>query len=51
MSHLLNHSAITVSTGTYNFPAFRLYESLGFVPVGDREIANGITVTAFERYA
>ena len=50
VSHLLNHRAITVSTGTENLPAFRLYESLGFVPVGERRIANGITVTAFERY-
>lgn len=50
VNHLINHRAITVSTGTENLPACELYESLGFTRVGEREIADGVTVTAFERY-
>src|SRR5712691_3997279 len=39
----------TVSTGTANVPALTLYRSRGFVPVGIREVAEGVTVTMLER--
>lgn len=42
---LADHRVVSVSTGTANTPARNLYASLGFVPVGVREIAPGITVT------
>jgi ribosomal protein S18 acetylase RimI-like enzyme len=37
-----------VSTGSRNQPARRLYESLGFHVVGEREVAPGIMVTRYE---
>jgi ribosomal protein S18 acetylase RimI-like enzyme len=40
---------LTVSTGTRNLPALTLYQSRGFVPVGIRQVAQGITVTMLER--
>ena len=46
---LLHHPAVVVSTGTLNLPARRLYESLGFVACGEREVAAGVTVTRYER--
>ena len=39
----------TVSTGTANAPARRLYESLGFVATGEREVAPGVTATIYSR--
>ena len=39
----------TVSTGTANVPALALYRNRGFVPVGIREVAQGVTVTILER--
>ncbi|MEV8047181.1 GNAT family N-acetyltransferase [Streptomyces griseoluteus] len=38
-----------VSTGTSNLPAVELYRRRGFVPVGKRQIAPGVTVTLLER--
>lgn len=49
VSSLAHHRDVTVSTGTMNTPARRLYESLGFVPIGIREIAPGVTVTELRR--
>ncbi|MFM8484226.1 MAG: GNAT family N-acetyltransferase [Actinomycetota bacterium] len=49
VSSLLHHRLVTVSTGTMNIPARRLYESLGFVPMNEREIAPGVTSTGFRR--
>ncbi len=46
---LLHHPRITVSTGTQNTPARRLYEKLGFQRIGERQIAHGVTVTHYER--
>jgi ribosomal protein S18 acetylase RimI-like enzyme len=39
---------VTVSTGTANLPARRLYEGLGFRATGERPIAPGVTVTLYE---
>jgi ribosomal protein S18 acetylase RimI-like enzyme len=38
-----------VSTGTANLPALALYRRRGFTPVGERQIAPGITITLLER--
>ncbi|GGY94267.1 GNAT family N-acetyltransferase [Streptomyces poonensis] len=38
-----------VSTGTANLPAVALYRRRGFNPVGERQIAPGVTVTLLER--
>jgi ribosomal protein S18 acetylase RimI-like enzyme len=38
-----------VSTGTANLPALALYRRRGFAPVGEREIAPGVTITLLER--
>ncbi|WP_310726400.1 GNAT family N-acetyltransferase [Streptomyces sp. N2A] len=38
-----------VSTGTANLPALVLYLRRGFIPVGERQIALGVTVTLLER--
>ncbi|MFF4542595.1 GNAT family N-acetyltransferase [Streptomyces aureus] len=38
-----------VSTGTANLPAFALYRRRGFIPVGERQVALGVTVTLLER--
>ncbi|MFB7246646.1 GNAT family N-acetyltransferase [Streptomyces populi] len=38
-----------VSTGTANLPAVALYRRRGFIPVGERQIAPGITITLLER--
>ncbi|MFF4018061.1 GNAT family N-acetyltransferase [Streptomyces sp. NPDC001843] len=38
-----------VSTGTANLPAVALYRRRGFIPVGERQIAPGVTVTLLER--
>ncbi|WP_051452025.1 GNAT family N-acetyltransferase [Actinospica robiniae] len=38
-----------VSTGTANLPALALYRRRGFVAVGEREIAPGVTITFLER--
>lgn len=46
---LLHHAVVTVSTGTANTPARRLYESLGFVAVGSYEIAPDVTLTDLRR--
>ena len=39
ISPLLRHQLVVVSTGTANTPARRLYESLGFLPFEQRNIA------------
>ncbi|MEU9601691.1 GNAT family N-acetyltransferase [Streptomyces sp. NPDC048109] len=39
----------TVSTGTANLPALTLYRRRGFVPVGEQQIAPGVTITLLER--
>lgn len=49
VASLADHPIIKVSTGTKNTPARRLYESLGFVGVDQREIAPGVTITNFQR--
>jgi ribosomal protein S18 acetylase RimI-like enzyme len=38
-----------VSTGTANLPAVALYRRREFIPVGERRIAPGVTVTLLER--
>ncbi|MFE9255560.1 GNAT family N-acetyltransferase [Streptomyces sp. NPDC006879] len=38
-----------VSTGTANLPAVALYHRRGFVSVGERQVAPGVTVTLLER--
>ncbi|MER6104068.1 GNAT family N-acetyltransferase [Streptomyces sp. NPDC001832] len=38
-----------VSTGTANLPAVALYRRRGFIPVGERQVAPGVTVTLLER--
>ena len=38
-----------VSTGTANLPAVALHRRRGFVPVGERRITPGVTVTELER--
>lgn len=38
-----------VSTGTANLPALVLYRRRGFIPVGERRIAPGVTITLLER--
>ncbi|MFJ2591272.1 GNAT family N-acetyltransferase [Streptomyces sp. NPDC087538] len=38
-----------VSTGTANLPALTLYRRRGFMPVGERQIAPGVTITLLER--
>ena len=45
VSAVMNHPTVTVSTGTNNAPARRLYESLGFVAVNEHKIGPGVTVT------
>jgi GNAT superfamily N-acetyltransferase len=42
------HSMV-VSTGSGNAPAIALYRARGFRPVGEREAAPGLLVTALER--
>lgn len=42
---------VTVSTGTANTPARRLYESSGFADVGDELIEPGLSITHYEREA
>lgn len=39
----------TVSTGTANLPALTLYRRRGFMPVGEQQIAPGVTITLLER--
>ncbi|GAB2805900.1 GNAT family N-acetyltransferase [Lentzea nigeriaca] len=39
----------TVSTGTKNEPALRLYRKRGFVEVGEREVAPGVSLTDLTR--
>jgi ribosomal protein S18 acetylase RimI-like enzyme len=46
---VLNHQVVTVSTGTRNAPARRLYESLGFTVTGTKDIGLGSTATQYER--
>ncbi|KRV46614.1 GCN5 family acetyltransferase [Wenjunlia vitaminophila] len=38
-----------VSTGTANLPAIALYRRRGFIPVGERQVAPGVTITLLER--
>jgi hypothetical protein len=38
-----------VSTGTANRPALALYQRRGFLPVGQCQIAPGVTITLLER--
>jgi ribosomal protein S18 acetylase RimI-like enzyme len=40
---------IVVSTGKKNFPARRLYRSLGFEETGEAEVPPGLRVTFFEK--
>ena len=49
VSSLLDHPRITVSTGTANLPARRLYEKLGFTVIDEVEISPNVTVTRYER--
>ncbi|GGU67771.1 GNAT family N-acetyltransferase [Lentzea flava] len=39
----------TVSTGTKNEPALRLYRKRGFVEIGEREVAPGVSLTDLAR--
>ena len=41
----------TVATGAVNAPARRLYESHGFVPVGEQVVDGSITILTYERRA
>lgn len=38
-----------VSTGTANLPALALYRRRGFAPVGERQVAPGVTIKLLER--
>ncbi|GAA1319178.1 GNAT family N-acetyltransferase [Streptomyces sp. NBC_00264] len=38
-----------VSTATANLPAVALYRRRGFIPVGERQVAPGVTITLLER--
>lgn len=49
VTSLFAYPRITVSTGTANLPARRLYEKHGFRVTGEREIDSGVTVTQYER--
>ena len=49
VASLLDHPHITVSTGTANLPARRLYEKLGFTATKEVEIVPDMTVTRYER--
>ncbi len=40
---------VIVSTGRGNFPARRLYETLGFVRTGEHEVLPGLWVTCYAR--
>lgn len=42
-------SCLHVSTGTLNTPARQLYERNGFVKVGEKQIASGVTMTEYEK--
>jgi ribosomal protein S18 acetylase RimI-like enzyme len=42
-------SLTVVSTGTANRPALALYQRRGFLPIGQRQIAPGVTITVLER--
>lgn len=44
-------ATITVSTGTKNLPAHRLYKALGFESIGESSPVAGLQVTHFERKA
>ncbi|KAA9145501.1 GNAT family N-acetyltransferase [Microbacterium lushaniae] len=44
---LAEGSRVTVSTGRENAPARRLYESLGFVSQGDREVIPGLWISEY----
>lgn len=39
----------TVSTGSKNEPALRLYRKRGFVEIGEREVAPGLSITDLAR--
>lgn len=39
----------TVSTGTKNEPALALYRKRGFIEIGTREVAPGVTITDLSR--
>ncbi|MGC4377250.1 GNAT family N-acetyltransferase [Fictibacillus sp. Mic-4] len=40
-----------VSTGAKNIPAKNLYKKLGFVEIGEQEVAPGVLITQFEKMA
>lgn len=42
-------ATVTVSTGSANVPAHRLYEGLGFAKAHDEEIVPGLSITHFVR--
>lgn len=42
-------SAMIVSTGSKNSPAIRLYETNGFRKVGEERLAEGVSITHFEK--
>lgn len=50
VEHVLHHQVVGVSTGTANTPARRLYESLGFRPIGVTGIGPGVTATSFQHW-
>ncbi|MCP3974589.1 MAG: GNAT family N-acetyltransferase [bacterium] len=47
VASVINAHVVRVSTGSENYPANALYESLGFEAYGLLEIAPGVTVTRF----
>lgn len=47
VASVIDTREVRVSTGTENFPARALYESLDFEAYGLLEIAPGVTVTRF----
>lgn len=45
-----NAPCLRVSTGTLNTPARQLYEQHGFIKVGEKAIAEGVTMTEYEKW-
>jgi ribosomal protein S18 acetylase RimI-like enzyme len=40
---------IIVATGSKNYPAVELYKRMGYVVIGEKEVAAGVNVTMFSK--